>query len=78
MSEHQYGTVHSKKAMFFHNYIGTATVEGVEWEMSSSMNGAPMVTHDDGRTFVLDWQDIVNMAIEAFNKDTESEKAEQV
>ena len=61
------GKVHPKTALFLRQGVGSAEGEGgLSYDLCTTMSGAPMVqSKHTGQTFILDWSDIINMAVEA-------------
>jgi hypothetical protein len=60
------GTIHDPKAMFLRNYVGEATCGKLKYEISTGMNGSPIVhSKKSGKWFSLSWQDILALAEKA-------------
>lgn len=71
------GTVHTKPYFCLHRQIGTATDQEEQVVLQcqiSEPTGYPVVRHEDGRTFVLSWDDILKLAQEAFNAEGENDE----
>lgn len=65
------GTVYKERPLRLHRRIGeakndTTTIEVLQIEPT----GEPMLVHEDGRTFILNWSDILQLAQNAFAEDT--------
>ena len=66
-----------EKGFFLQQFVGTVETQGKTMELCiGAMNGAPMVNYN-GKHYILNWQDIVELAIDAglLNEDTEVENA---
>lgn len=67
------GTIHDKGYMAFNRLIGKAAPTGFEGtalslEINSIVPTAePMIINSDGRTWVLSWDEIIALAVQAFN-----------
>ena len=60
------GKIIEKDVLMMKTFIGSAEMSGKSYELSTSMNGAPMVqSNQTGRWFALTWDDIIKMALEA-------------
>ncbi len=67
----QVGTVKDKESLFIHMRIGEFDIDGKKFEISISANQSPIIKHPDGRAYFLSWQDIANLALDAFEENTE-------
>lgn len=64
------GTVHKKGFLAFNEHIGVASFNGKEFDLGVVMPvHQPMITHPDGRVWVLDWDAITRLAQKAFDDD---------
>lgn len=76
------GTVHDKQYLALHNHAGKAKRGGENSEVTAlEVNSIvptfePMIVHADGRTWVLSWDEIIAMAVKAFDEDAASHKPE--
>ena len=58
------GKIIDKSALIMRQSIGSAALDGVDYELSTSMNGSPIIRNEkNGYWFSLSWEDIINMAI---------------
>lgn len=75
------GKVHNKHYMAFNRLIGKAEPEGLDGplptlEINSIVPTAePMIVHADGRTWVLSWDELIAMAVQAFDEDKAKQEA---
>lgn len=66
------GTVHKTQPLCLHSRIGSAKGETTSLEiLVIEPTKEPMIVHQDGRTFILSWDEIIKMAQESFAKDAE-------
>lgn len=64
------GKVHKAQPLTLHRRIGEAQNEDTTVEvLQIEPTGEPMIVHQDGRAFILTWQDILGLAQEAFAED---------
>jgi len=60
------GRLHPANSMFLRVHVGEATCGKLKYEMSTGMNGTPMVhSMQSGKWFSLSWKDIFELAEKA-------------
>lgn len=66
------GTVHEKKALFMTQYVGEAIApDGTKLSTHTSFPaGEPVIRHEDGRYWTMNWQEMCNQAGAAFDANT--------
>lgn len=64
--ERDLGEVCGPGIMFFHHGIGSASLEdGRQYDLMTMMNGAPAIqSKQTGRTYVFDWQKLLQHAFD--------------
>lgn len=76
--ERDLGEVCGPGIMFLHHGIGSASHEdGRQYDLTTMMNGAPAIqSKQTGRTYVFDWQKLLQHAVEHGLIDEQSPEVE--
>ncbi|HCR1638160.1 TPA: hypothetical protein ONA83_003577 [Pseudomonas aeruginosa] len=70
------GTVHKEQPLTLHSRIGSADGEHHSYTMMvTEPLRTPVVVRDDGKTFMLTWSDLIDMARSAFAEDDAGKQA---
>jgi len=61
------GTILAEQPLCLHRRIGDAVLNGMKVEvLSTEPTGQPMIVREDGKTFLMSWEDILRIADKAF------------
>ena len=64
-ADEPYGHFHKSDSMFLRVDVGSAKVEGVEYELSLNGGNTPLVRNEKtGQWFLLPWSDVLRLALE--------------
>lgn len=73
------GKVHREKYLCLHTRIGSISDGETDLELLVALPlNTPMITHPDGRTWTLSWEQLAEMAYAAFDADSLAKIAEKV
>lgn len=75
--EKQYGKFIENGALLLRKEIGTGHMGGKEYLMQTTATGNPIIeSKATGKRFMLEWQDILNLAIDAGVDEANEESGE--